>query len=73
MRRPRRGSVRSIQARCADLLQMILLLFRTRQSDRVVVHLERRSHNPILREAALEREAAAIPWWQGRHIHFVYS
>jgi hypothetical protein len=43
------------------------------QSDRVVVHLDRRSHNPILREAALDREAPAIPWWQGRHIHFVYS
>jgi hypothetical protein len=43
------------------------------QRDRVVVHLDRRSHNPILREAALDREAAAIPWWQGRYIHFVYS
>jgi hypothetical protein len=43
------------------------------QSDRVVVHLDRRSHNPILREAALDREAPAIPWWQGRHIYFVYS
>lgn len=42
------------------------------ESDRVVVHLDRRSHNPILREAALDREAPAIPWWQGRHIHFVY-
>jgi hypothetical protein len=42
-------------------------------SDRVVVHLDRRSHNPILREAALDREAPAIPWWQDRHIHFVYS
>jgi hypothetical protein len=42
-------------------------------SDRVVVHLDRRSHNPILREAALDRQAPAIPWWQDRHIHFVYS
>ena len=43
------------------------------QADRVVIHLDRRSHNPILREAALDREAPAIPWWQGRHIYFVYS
>jgi hypothetical protein len=43
------------------------------QADRVVIHLDRRSHNPILREAALDREAPAIPWWQGRRIHFVYS
>lgn len=43
------------------------------QHDRVVVHLDRRSHNPILREAALDRETPAIPWWQGRQIHFVYS
>jgi hypothetical protein len=43
------------------------------QADRVVVPLDRRSHNPTLREAALDRDAPAIPWWQGRHIHFVYS
>jgi hypothetical protein len=43
------------------------------QADRVVVQLDRRSHNPILREAALDREAPAIPWWQDRRIHFVYS
>jgi hypothetical protein len=43
------------------------------QADRVVVHLDRRSHNPILREAALDRDAPAIPWWQGRRIYFAYS
>jgi hypothetical protein len=43
------------------------------EADRVVVRLDRRSHNPILREAALDRDAPAIPWWQDRRIHFVYS
>jgi hypothetical protein len=43
------------------------------EADRIVVRLDRRSHNPILREAALDRDAAAIPWLQGRPIYFVYS
>lgn len=41
--------------------------------DRVVVRFDRRSHNPILREAALDREAPAIPWLQGRKINFIYT
>jgi hypothetical protein len=41
-------------------------------SDRVVVTLDRRSHNPILREAALDRNAPAIPWLHGRTISFAY-
>ena len=43
------------------------------QDERVVVQLDRRSHNPILREAALDRDAPAIPWWQDRRVRFVYS
>ena len=31
-------------------------------ADRLVVHLDKRSHNPILREAALDREPTAVPW-----------
>src|SRR5262249_10665897 len=43
------------------------------EADRVVVSLDRRSHNPILREAALDRDAPAIPWLQDRKICFVYT
>lgn len=42
-------------------------------ADRVVVHFDRRSHNPILRAAALDREAPPIPWLQGRTINFRYT
>lgn len=41
--------------------------------DRVVVTLDRRSHNPILREAALDRDALPIPWLANRRVQFVYS
>jgi hypothetical protein len=43
------------------------------QEDRVVVTLDRRSHNPILREAALDRDAAPVPWLANRRLRFVYS
>lgn len=43
------------------------------QEDRVVVALDRRSHNPILRQAALDREDHPIPWLHGRSIKFTYS
>jgi hypothetical protein len=43
------------------------------EADRVVVRLDRRSHNPILREAALDRDAPGIPWLQGRTINFIYT
>jgi hypothetical protein len=43
------------------------------EEDRVVVRLDRRSHNPILRAAALEREAPGVPWLQDRQIYFVYT
>lgn len=41
--------------------------------DELVVRLERRSHNPILREAALDREPTPIPWLGGRRIRFVFA
>ena len=34
---------------------------------------DRRSHNPILREAALDREATPIPWLGGRRIRFTFE
>jgi hypothetical protein len=42
-------------------------------ADRVLVRFDRRSHNPILRAAALDREAPAIPWLQGHKITFLYT
>jgi hypothetical protein len=41
--------------------------------DELVVRLERRSHKPILREAALDREPTPIPWLGGRRIRFVFA
>src|SRR5262249_4946665 len=40
--------------------------------DRVVVRLERRSHNPVLREATLDRDTLPIPWLQNRVVTFAY-
>jgi hypothetical protein len=42
------------------------------EEDRVVVHFDKRCHNPILREAALDREPIPIPWLCGQPISFVY-
>jgi hypothetical protein len=39
---------------------------------RVMVHLDRRSHNPILREACLDRAGEAIPWLGNRSLQFSY-
>jgi hypothetical protein len=38
--------------------------------EELVVHFEKRSHNPILREAALDREPTPIAWLGGRRIRF---
>jgi hypothetical protein len=43
------------------------------EADRVVVRFDRRSHNPILRAAALDRGAPAVPWLQDRKIDFLYA
>jgi hypothetical protein len=32
------------------------------QADRIVVHFDQRAHNPILREAALDKACPPIPW-----------
>jgi hypothetical protein len=37
-------------------------------SDELIVRFERRSHNPILLEATLDRNRPAIPWLGGRQI-----
>lgn len=41
--------------------------------EQIVVSLDRRSHNPILREAALDQNSCDIPWLQNRRVRFVYS
>ena len=42
-------------------------------ADRVLVTLDRRSHNPILREAALDTNSIPIPWLRGRSVYFSYA
>jgi hypothetical protein len=33
------------------------------ENDRLIVGFDRRSHNPILREASLDRDSLSIPGW----------
>jgi hypothetical protein len=42
------------------------------QRERVVVRFEKRAHNPILREAALDRDCPPIPWLGGLRLAFQY-
>ena len=44
----------------------------TVQFDRLTVAFDRRSHNPILREAALVRDALPVPWLGQRRVEFTY-
>jgi len=44
----------------------------TIQDDCLTVVFDRRSHNPILREAALDRASPPIPWLGQRRIKFAY-
>jgi hypothetical protein len=44
----------------------------TVEEGRVVVYFDRRSHNPVLREAALDREPLLVPWLGNRSVSFVY-
>jgi hypothetical protein len=41
--------------------------------EQVVVTLDRRSHNPVLREATLHREGLPVPWLRQLPIRFNYS
>ena len=40
---------------------------------RIVVYFDRRSHNPILREAALDKGMPKIPWLANHRLEFVFS
>ncbi len=42
------------------------------QEDGITVSFERRSHNPILRDAALDREPIPIPWLGERRLAFTF-
>jgi hypothetical protein len=42
------------------------------QSDQIVVRFDKRSHNTILREAALDLECPSIPWLGDRKVAFAY-
>jgi hypothetical protein len=42
------------------------------EANRVVVRFDKRSHNPIVREAALDRDCPGIPWLHNRPIVFEY-
>ena len=40
--------------------------------ERILVHFDRRSHNPILRESNLDRDGPPIPWLGHRQLVFTY-
>ena len=42
------------------------------QADRIVVHFDKRAHNPILREAALDKAWPPIPWLHKLPVAFAY-
>jgi hypothetical protein len=42
------------------------------QEERITVTFERRSHNPVLREAALDRDQPPIPWLGNRRLVFAF-
>ena len=42
------------------------------QPERIVVHFDKRCHNPILREAALDQPSQAMPWLQNLPVVFQY-
>ena len=42
------------------------------QDDHLIVHFDKRAHNPILHEAALDRDCPPIPWLGRRRLVFDY-
>lgn len=41
--------------------------------DQIHVHFDKRSHNPILRQAALDSQTTRIPWAGGKPLRFTYA
>jgi transposase-like protein len=44
----------------------------TTTGDQVTVRIDRRAYSPVLRQASLPADTA-VPWWQGRRLHFEFS
>lgn len=42
------------------------------QADRIVGHFDKRAHNPILREAALDKACPPLPWLHHLPVRFAY-
>jgi hypothetical protein len=42
------------------------------QRDRILVQFDKRSHNPILREAELDKGCLSVPWLDNRPVVFIY-
>src|SRR5262249_54753122 len=42
------------------------------EEERIVVRFDKRSHNPVLREATLDRERFPVPWLGNRSVVFMY-
>ena len=42
------------------------------EENQVVVQFDKRCHNPILREAVLDRDPVPVPWLRGHSIRFNY-
>jgi hypothetical protein len=40
---------------------------------RIVVYFDRRSHNPILHEAQLDKDCPKVPWLGNRRIEYIYT
>jgi hypothetical protein len=43
------------------------------EDEEIIVRLDRRSHNPIVREAALDHEPAPVPWLGDRRVRFAFA
>lgn len=40
---------------------------------RIVIYFDRHCHNPVLREAQLEKDRPKIPWLANHRLEFVYT
>jgi len=45
----------------------------TVRGDQILVSLDRRSHNPIIAQAGLDRDSRSIPWLGGKRLCFHYK
>jgi len=43
------------------------------EGEEILVRFERRSHTALIRQAALDHEAAPVPWLDGRRIRFAFA